>query len=477
MKNNASLAYAVLLVIGDFLALLAAFSFAYILRVKFDPRPLINHIPAQTYFSTFLSILPLWILVFAVIGLYDQKVYEKRFTELGRLFIGSILGILVIIGYDFLADGKLFPARLVPIYSLALGFGFLVLFRALARSLRRNMYGFGVGVSNVLLIGNTPITEQVGEAIRNTKTTGQRVLGVVARRSQHFKTYPSFEAAIKHIGPNLHSVIQTELYADQTKNDEILTYAQEHHIAYRFMPGNSELFVGNLEVELFGGSMPMIAVHQTALIGWGRIAKRLFDMLISSLLIALTSPLLVIIAIAIKVTDPRGPVLMRGIMRQRLTRFNRVFEVYKFRSHYAKYDGKADEEVFRMIGKPELIKEYRRNGDKLDHDFRVTPVGRFLRRTSLDELPQLFNVIRGDISLVGPRALVPHELAEYNKRHTILSVKSGITGLAQVSGRRDISFEERRKLDTYYVQNWSFWLDMTILLKTIKTVITGAFQG
>ena len=155
---------------------------------------------------------------------------------------------------------------------------------------------------------------------------------------------------------------------------------------------------------------------------------------------------------------------------KRLTRYNRPFKVYKFRSHYAKFDGKTDEEVFRMVGKPELIEEYRKNGDKLDHDFRVTPVGRFIRRFSLDELPQLFNVVKGDISLVGPRALVPHELSAYDKKHVLLAVKSGLTGLAVVSGRRSISFEERRRIDLYYVQNWSLWLDITILLKTCLVI-------
>lgn len=164
---------------------------------------------------------------------------------------------------------------------------------------------------------------------------------------------------------------------------------------------------------------------------------------------------------------------MHGVQQKRLTRFNKVFNVYKFRSHYAKYDGKRDEEVFAMIGKPELITEYRKNGDKLDHDFRVTPVGRVIRRTHIDELPQLFNILKGEISLVGPRALIPTELNQYEKKHTILSVKSGLTGLAQVSGMRDISFAERRQLDTYYVQNWSFWLDLSILVKTIKAVLRG----
>jgi lipopolysaccharide/colanic/teichoic acid biosynthesis glycosyltransferase len=130
-----------------------------------------------------------------------------------------------------------------------------------------------------------------------------------------------------------------------------------------------------------------------------------------------------------------------------------------------------------MIGKPELLKQYRENGDQLDNDFRVTPLGRFLRRASLDELPQLFNVFKGDISLVGPRALIPEELQAYEKKHTILSVKSGLTGLAQISGRRTISFAERRKLDTYYVQNWSFWMDLVILIKTVRTVIQGLFES
>ena len=123
------------------------------------------------------------------------------------------------------------------------------------------------------------------------------------------------------------------------------------------------------------------------------------------------------------------------------------------------------------MGKPELAKAYRKNGDKLDDDPRITRLGKFLRATSLDELPQLINVIRGDISLVGPRALIPQEINQYKKKDIILAVKSGVTGLAQVSGRRNISFEERRRLDVYYVQNWSLLLDIQILFKTVFSVI------
>jgi undecaprenyl-phosphate galactose phosphotransferase len=159
------------------------------------------------------------------------------------------------------------------------------------------------------------------------------------------------------------------------------------------------------------------------------------------------------------------------LRQARLTRANRVFKVYKFRSHNTKYNGLSPEEAFKKMGRPELIQTYRANGDQLEDDPRVTAVGRFIRRTSIDELPQLFNVLKGDISLVGPRALVPEELAKYSKRHTILSVRSGLTGLAQVSGRRDISFDERRKLDIFYVQNWSFWSDLIILVRTVWIVL------
>ena len=138
-----------------------------------------------------------------------------------------------------------------------------------------------------------------------------------------------------------------------------------------------------------------------------------------------------------------------------------------------RYNGMSPEQAFEHMGKPHLVKKYREAGDSMPNDPRISKLGRILRATSLDELPQLFNVLKGDISLVGPRALVPQELNAYELKHSVLSVKSGLTGLAQVSGRRDISFDERRKLDVYYVQNWHFWLDISILFRTIRSVLRG----
>jgi lipopolysaccharide/colanic/teichoic acid biosynthesis glycosyltransferase len=152
-----------------------------------------------------------------------------------------------------------------------------------------------------------------------------------------------------------------------------------------------------------------------------------------------------------------------------LTRFGITIKIYKFRTIKQAYSG-APEVGFKKLGRPELIARYRSNGDWLPDDPRFSKIGRFLWHSSLDEIPQLFNVLKGDLSLVGPRALHPAELEQFDKKDLILTVKSGLTGLAQVSGRRSINFAERRKLDLFYVQNWTAWLDLTILFKTIRVV-------
>lgn len=470
MRNNASLGYSIFLILGDFLALIAAFAAAYLLRFRLLDDGKVASVGGETFLYAIISLLPIWLLIHAFIGLYRQEVYEKRFSELGRVLVGAFIGTLAIISYDFLVEGRLLPGRLIPVYAFGLSFGFLVIFRTFARILRRQLYRFGLGISNIVIIGNTEVSEHIAKAVGDTKNTGLRVVGVVGRKVTGFHTFASFEEAMTFLnkGP-IHGIIQTELYKSTDQNNQILLYAQTNHISYRFVPGNSDLFVGNITVELFA-NLPVIAVHQTALIGWGRVVKRLFDLLVTSIGLIIALPVIVLISLLILIFDPRGGVFFK---QTRLTRFNREFTVYKFRSMKQKYSGLSPEKAFALMGKPQLATRYRENGDFLVKDPRISRIGSFLRASSLDELPQLFNVLKGDLSLVGPRALVPQELNAYEKKHAILSVKSGLTGLAQISGRRDIDFNERRKLDVYYVQNWSFWLDISILIKTIRAVIGG----
>jgi len=474
MKNDASLTYNVFLIIGDTLALIAGFAAAFLIRAS-SPVAVAHPVAGVDYMVILLALLPFWIVIFALLGLYNTTIYERRFSELARLLVGSFVGLLFLVSWDYMSLQPIFPAKLVPIYGFLIAFGLLVVFRNIARLIRTSLFRYGVGLTRVVLVGNTAMTRELVDSL-SARESGYKVLGVVGYRKKlprDMPAYANFTNFLRGTPHDLHGIIQTEMYATEERNAEILTYAQENHVSYRFVPGNSEMFMGNLDVELFRNSVPVIHVHHTALFGPGRIVKRLMDICFGVLMVVLTSPLWLVCAIILKLTEPSAPVIYSA---KRLTRFATRVHIYKFRTLIPKYNNMSPEAGFKKMGRPELIKAYRQNGDQLPNDPRISKFGRFMRSTSLDELPQLINVIKGDISLVGPRPLDAFEMEQYAKKNLILSVKSGLTGLAVVSGRRDISFEERRKLDLYYVQNWSLWLDLVILLKTIRVVLfrTGA---
>jgi exopolysaccharide biosynthesis polyprenyl glycosylphosphotransferase len=472
MKNNLSVIYAFMLVLGDFLALLTAFILAYIFRVSLDPRPLVNQISALDYLQVWFLLTPVWLVIFGLLGLYTKRIYDYRWRELVALLIGSTLGTMVVITYDFASSASIFPARLIPVYALVLGFLLLILERTLLRAARMTMWRYGKGINNVLIIGSGPTVASLIKSINRPAKTGYKIVGVVSKevpdkyRGKHFIT--ADEAFTKLASLNVQTVLYTGVSNDNKAVDQALAIAQAHHLAFKFVPAHDGILSNNIEVELFQG-LPVVSVHQTALTGWGRIAKRLFDIGTSLFGILILSPVFIIIGLVVWLSDFGPPIFVQ----KRLSRFNTTINIYKFRSNKRAYNGLLPEEAFTKMGKPELAIKYRANGDYLKKDPRVTKVGHFLRRTSLDELPQLFNVLKGDISLVGPRALVPRELENYPFKNLLLSVKSGVTGLAQISGRRDISFEERRALDLYYVQNWSFWLDIKIIFRTVIDVLGG----
>lgn len=474
MQNNSAFLYRITLALGDAFGLLLSFTAAYILRVTFlfgSPNVPHTPIPALPYIFSVALLIPFWFILFYLLGLYSPSVYLYRPKEIGRLFIAAALGVIMMIAVSFFTSDPLFPSKLVPVYAFIISFIVLVVIRAILRWARLRLLDHGIGAQKLLVVGNNDALYDVVGQIAGEPRSGYKIVGIVTRQhtpqpDERLNYFSTINEAIATTQPDV--VMQTDSLGSNT----IYETAVDNHAVYQYIPTHKALATSRHSTDVVGG-MPIITVHTTPLIGYGRVVKRVFDVLVSLPLVIILSPLMLMIAILVKISDPKGNVLMSGKMSTRVTRFNHRFRVYKFRSHYAKFDGKTDEEVFRMIGKPELIETYRRNGDKLDHDFRVTPVGAFIRRFSLDELPQLFNVIKGDLSLVGPRALVPHEIDKFERWHTILSVKSGLTGLAVVSGRRSISFEERRQLDLYYVQNWTFWLDISILLRTIRVVVRG----
>ncbi len=472
MRNNASTSYSLLLTLGDTAVILLSFIISYVLRVTLDDRPLVEEIPALTFATISLSIAPLWIVVFASLGLYKEAVYGRRIPEIGRLLIGSFIGILLVIGYEFLSNEPIFPARLVPVYALLSSFSLLVLMRSILWQVRKAMFRYGWWVNNVMIIGSNEATKDLATILSDTRTSGYNIVAIIGAQSsapkqfagKHFSDLNQGLSSISRL--NVHTIVQTRLYKDETKNFHIANAARQKHVAYKFVPSEATFTSGTPRIELFH-YFPVISIHQTPLLGWGRIAKRVFDFAVSLVAITILSPLLVLIAILIVITNP-GPILFT---QKRLSRYGRSVPTYKFRSMKHGMSGRDPRKVFAEIGKPELYEQWVNNRAKVDNDPRITKVGAFLRATSLDELPQLFNVLRGDLSLVGPRAIPEVELDPFEKeKPLLLSVKSGITGLAQVSGRSDISMEERIRLDLFYVQSWSFWLDVRILLKTVWVV-------
>ena len=466
MKSNNQLIYNMILILGDFLALVFAFSMAYIFRVTLDHRAFSVVIHAKTYLIIFLSLMPFWILIFALFNLYSERILEKRFNEMMRLILASLIGILFVISFSYLFDVAIFPAKIVVLYGLLLALFFVFLFRTLARIVRQQLFKYNVGITNIVIVGNNQAANEIAHYVSNTSKTGYKIIAMIGLNNKKYYPYfSSFSSFIKSDLKNeVSTIIQTELFLDNQKNDEILTFCQENHVSYRFIPGNNELFIGNITVDLFH-SMPIVAVHQTPLIGWGRIIKRLFDIAGSIILIILSSPFMLVVLI-ILMLDHGDPIFSQI----RLSRFGQKIKIYKFRTYYHQYHRMSPEKGFKKMGREDLAILYRSNGDYLENDPRISKIGRFLRHTSLDELPQLFNVLKGDLSLVGPRPLEPFELNKYGKKNLILSVKSGLTGLAVISGRRNIPYEERRKLDVYYVQHWSFLYDIIILIKTIKII-------
>jgi exopolysaccharide biosynthesis polyprenyl glycosylphosphotransferase len=220
------------------------------------------------------------------------------------------------------------------------------------------------------------------------------------------------------------------------------------------------------------GGVPVVEVRRTALEGWGAIAKRVFDLLIAGLLIIILSPVMLVIALAIK-TNSKGPVIYKN---ERVGYKGRTFKLYKFRSMLAElstgaeFGGEKALELEKKLIEENSIKEgpvY-----KIKNDPRVTSVGRFIRETSLDELPQLFNVMNGTMSLVGPRPHQPREVEKYESHEKrVLAVRPGITGLAQISGRSEIPFADEARLDNFYIEHWSLITDLIILIKTPFAVV------
>ena len=470
MQKKSDFVLRLCLIIGDAVALMLSFAAAYAIRVYVDPRPYMFQSQLADFVQTVVWVVPVMLIIIASLGLYRKAIVinKSRLPERGRLVMAAILSVAALIVYDFFTGEEIFPVRVMAITAMVLSFVFLLLERIAVRFVIRMIFRNDYAVRRALIVGNAKNTEYLADYIASTPESGYRLAGVVAGRKYVPKDlkahqYSSLKDALRKTKVDV--IFQT----DEKSTEYVYKQAVNRHMLYYFVPSETALSSHFGEMELIGNT-PAVLVMTTPLAGMNAVIKRAFDIVFALVAIAVAAIPMLIVWIVLKLSDVRHSAFYTD---ERLTQYNRRFKCYKFRTMKPEYSGMTAEEAFIKMGKPQLIKKYRKAGDYMKNDPRITKVGGFLRKTSLDELPQLFNILKGDISLIGPRALLPGELRDYGDRSLILTVRSGLTGFAQVSGRRDIPFEERRALDTYYVRNWSLMLDLSIFFKTIVVVLRG----
>jgi exopolysaccharide biosynthesis polyprenyl glycosylphosphotransferase len=481
MRKKSELVFSLLQLPVDFLAILLSFIAAYAIRVKVDVRPVAHPFGIEFFLKIFLLIIPFWILFFALSGLYNQSSLRGRLQEIGRIFVAVSAGVMFMILVDFASKTPLFPSKAVPIYAFLISFVAVVIGREIMRGIQRSLFKVGIGTYRTVIVGSGPLAQQLAKSLHQTSTSGYQIIGALdnAKGSQSRMKDIRVDSSLTNLvnrlkGVEIDEIIQADSSLDADEVIELVEYAANNHIAYRFVPNQFGIFASHSEMTTMAG-MPIVAMKRTPLDGWGRIVKRGFDIAASLFGIIVLSPLMFVIAIVVKLSDG-GPILFR---HKRISRSGNPIYIMKFRSMRQKFStdsrfkGKNEMEVFSELGRHDLVEEFERDR-KVKNDPRITAVGGFLRHTSLDELPQLFNILKGDISLVGPRPVVEDELKKYGSgRSTLLSLKPGLTGLWQVSGRNEISYDERVKLDIFYIENWSLWLDIKIIIRTVWIVITG----
>jgi exopolysaccharide biosynthesis polyprenyl glycosylphosphotransferase len=306
-------------------------------------------------------------------------------------------------------------------------------------------------VSRVLIIGNDQVTQDL-EATTHEPSLGMHVVEIMDE--------PDLERIKELVNEGgLDEVILAVPHYPADRVVPLVDFCHENHITFRFVPNIYQTLTTHYDVDALG-HIPVLSLRRTSLDGWGKVFKRMFDIAFSAMMLVALSPLFAIIAFAIK-WESYGPVFVR---LARISR-NRKFNLLKFRSMIAiDADGSADSLKVKLITHNE-----RTDGPlfKMKDDPRITRVGKFIRRTRLDELPQFFNVFRGEMSVIGPRPHQPDEIARYEKHHRkVLAIKAGASGMAQVSGSSDLPFEEEVVLDTFYIENWSMLLDFRIIIKT-----------
>jgi exopolysaccharide biosynthesis polyprenyl glycosylphosphotransferase len=446
----------------DAVAFLSALTVAYLigsLRVEADP------VSAAEYALVAVSSVPLLIGLLASRRLYQARFVARRSDEFRRLADGLTLTLAAMVVVSFLF--KIPVSRTWVVLSLPIGIFTLWAEREMVRRVFRRRRIKGDSTRRVVVVGNNGETEAVVEMLATDRSLGYDVLAVVdgvdaidlRDDTEPLDLVGRTIAAVRETGAT--GVVVTTTALDLRSSNRLIRTLTHAGLHVELTSALSDVETSRISIRPLG-RYPVLYVEPVARRGWRPLAKRCFDVVVASAALAVLAVPMALVALAVKVTSA-GPVLFR---QSRLGRDGEFFEVLKFRSMVIDAEARlatlqesneADGPLFKMTNDP-----------------RITSVGRFLRSTSIDELPQLWNVIRGEMSLVGPRPALASEAHGWTPDlYNRLRVRPGITGMWQVSGRSDTNFDEYIRLDLHYVDNWSFLVDIGIILRTIPSVLAA----
>ena len=435
------------------------------------------------------------ILYFAVVARVAMLFYQRAYNYVGSfsyaqetIKVSKAVGVssLLIIAWAFLFRGgfafrDFSYARSVFVIDFGVALAAYLAFHFALRFLQVRARRRDINLIPTLIAGTNNEAEQTINELRNRRDLGYRVVGVLDEQASSNESF----AGVDVVGsiddlPNIvrELAIQEVIITDSSITSDrmfeaMMRIGRGQRVEFRFAPSLFELLPQKTSVDQIG-VLPMVRLFREPLSDAERFLKRVSDIAVAAIALFIVSPLLAFIAALIKL-DSKGKIFFR---QERVGMDGRVFLCYKFRS--MRQD--ADEDVHREAYEKNIVGEVTANvGDeaapvygKVKNDPRVTRAGKFLRRSSLDELPQLFNVLIGDMSIVGPRPPIPYEVEAYKLWHRKrLDMKPGITGLWQVSGRNRLTFDEMVRTDLFYIENWSLWLDLKIILLTLPAVFRG----
>ncbi|MGI8997099.1 MAG: sugar transferase [Pyrinomonadaceae bacterium] len=482
------------LVVFDALIAAACFIAAFYLRegeavvVRLGDGRLAWSAEFAPYAAVLLFVVPVRLITLGYYELYKVRGEFSYFEDGVRVFKATAVASLLIVAAAFLyRGGTQYRAFSYSRGVFALDFAFALavygMLRMAARAAQAAVRRHGVNLIPTLVVGRGAEAALCIKELRARPEIGYRVIGVVENGEIDGTTPESFEdvpvvSDVYHLAETIRETRANEVIITDPQVsgdvlfDVMMRVGRRRGVEFRIAPSLFNCLPRKTGIDQIG-ALPMIQLFREPLSGAARIVKRTMDIALASLALLVLSPLWLVVALLVKL-DSQGPIFYR---QERVGMDGRIFLFLKFRTMRANSDDAAHREYQRKLitgAKDTNLGDNKRPVYKLRDDPRVTRTGRALRRLSLDELPQLLNVLRGDMSVVGPRPPIPYEVEAYELWHRKrLDMKPGLTGLWQVSGRNRLSFDEMVRLDLFYIENWSLLLDLKIILRTLPVMLRG----